>query len=69
MWERADVLEALARRDVAQLLRLVQQSTSSTRPSSALQRAGFAIIGTEVSYANGRKKEIAETILRLDEPR
>lgn len=30
-----------------------------------LQRAGFAIIGTEVSYANARSTEIEETILRL----
>jgi hypothetical protein len=33
-----------------------------------LQRAGFAIIGTEISFADGRNKEIEETILRLDEP-
>lgn len=33
-----------------------------------LQRAGFAIIGTEFSFANGRNAEIEETILRLDEP-
>jgi RimJ/RimL family protein N-acetyltransferase len=32
-----------------------------------LQRAGFAITGTEHSFANGRKAEIEETILRLDE--
>ncbi|HWG99770.1 MAG TPA: GNAT family N-acetyltransferase [Pilimelia sp.] len=30
-----------------------------------LQKAGFAIIGTEVSYANGRNTEIEETVLRL----
>jgi RimJ/RimL family protein N-acetyltransferase len=30
-----------------------------------LQRAGFTIIGTEVSYANARHTEIEETILRL----
>jgi RimJ/RimL family protein N-acetyltransferase len=30
-----------------------------------LQRAGFAIIGTEISYANARGTEIEETILRL----
>jgi hypothetical protein len=30
-----------------------------------LQRAGFAIIGTEPSYANARHTEIEETILRL----
>jgi RimJ/RimL family protein N-acetyltransferase len=32
-----------------------------------LQKAGFAITGTEVSFANGRNAEIEETILRLDE--
>jgi RimJ/RimL family protein N-acetyltransferase len=31
-----------------------------------LQKAGFAITGTEVSSANGRNAEIEETILRLD---
>jgi hypothetical protein len=36
--------------------------------SGVLQRAGFAIIGTEISFANGRNAEIEETILRLDEP-
>lgn len=30
-----------------------------------LKRAGFAIIGTEVSYANARSTEIEETVLRL----
>jgi RimJ/RimL family protein N-acetyltransferase len=30
-----------------------------------LQKAGFQIIGTEVSYAPGRAAEIEETILRL----
>jgi RimJ/RimL family protein N-acetyltransferase len=33
-----------------------------------LRKAGFAITGTEVSFANGRKTEIEETILCLDEP-
>ena len=33
-----------------------------------LQKAGFAIIGTENSYANARDTEIEETILRLDRP-
>ena len=31
-----------------------------------LQRAGFVITGTDVSFANARKAEIEETILRLD---
>jgi RimJ/RimL family protein N-acetyltransferase len=30
-----------------------------------LQRAGFAIIGTEISYANAQGTEIEETVLRL----
>ena len=30
-----------------------------------LQRAGFTIIGTAISYANVRSTEIEETILRL----
>lgn len=33
-----------------------------------LQKTGFAITGTEISFANGRNTEIEETILRLDEP-
>lgn len=33
-----------------------------------LQKAGFAITGTEISFANGRNAEIEETILRLEEP-
>ena len=32
-----------------------------------LQKAGFAITGTVVSFANARNAEIEETILRLDE--
>jgi hypothetical protein len=31
-----------------------------------LQRAGFTIVGTDVSYANARNADIEETILRLD---
>ena len=31
-----------------------------------LQRAGFRVIGTATSYANARRSEIEETILRLD---
>ncbi|MFF3867575.1 GNAT family N-acetyltransferase [Micromonospora sp. NPDC001898] len=33
-----------------------------------LQRTGFAVTGTEASFANGRNTEIEETILRLGEP-
>jgi RimJ/RimL family protein N-acetyltransferase len=31
-----------------------------------LRKAGFAAVGTEISYANARGTEIEETILRLD---
>ncbi|HEU0241915.1 MAG TPA: GNAT family protein [Micromonosporaceae bacterium] len=31
-----------------------------------LEKAGFRVIGTEVSYANARHTEIEETILQLD---
>jgi RimJ/RimL family protein N-acetyltransferase len=31
-----------------------------------LQKAGFTIIGTEISYASARDAEIEETILRLN---
>jgi RimJ/RimL family protein N-acetyltransferase len=33
-----------------------------------LQKAGFTIVGTEVSYASARDAEIEETILRLNSP-
>jgi RimJ/RimL family protein N-acetyltransferase len=32
-----------------------------------LQRAGFRVVGTAISYANARNGEIEETILRLDQ--
>ena len=32
-----------------------------------LRRAGFTVVGTDSGYANGRRAEIEETILRLDE--
>ena len=31
-----------------------------------LRKAGFRVIGTDVSYANARSTEIEETVLRLD---
>ena len=43
-------------------------ASDNVRSLKVLQRAGFAIIGTEISFANGRNREIEETILRLDEP-
>jgi RimJ/RimL family protein N-acetyltransferase len=33
---------------------------------TVLQRAGFRIIGTEISYAQARRTEIEESVLRLD---
>jgi RimJ/RimL family protein N-acetyltransferase len=33
---------------------------------TVVQRAGFAIVGTETSYANARRAEIEETLLRLE---
>ncbi|MFC4108176.1 GNAT family N-acetyltransferase [Micromonospora zhanjiangensis] len=33
---------------------------------AVLRRAGFAVVGTEVAFANGRNAEIEETVLRLD---
>ena len=43
-------------------------ASDNVRSLKVLQKAGFAITGTEISFANGRNAEIEETILRLDEP-
>ncbi len=43
-------------------------ASDNVRSLKVLQRAGFAIIGTEIAFANARNREIEETILRLDEP-
>jgi RimJ/RimL family protein N-acetyltransferase len=43
-------------------------ASDNVRSLKVLQTAGFAIVGTEMSFANGRNTEIEETILRLDEP-
>ncbi|WP_204071487.1 hypothetical protein [Planotetraspora phitsanulokensis] len=43
-------------------------ASDNVRSLKVLQKAGFAVIGTEISYADGRNKEIEETILRLDGP-
>jgi RimJ/RimL family protein N-acetyltransferase len=43
-------------------------ASDNVRSLKVLQKAGFAIIGTAISFANARSKEIEETILRLDEP-
>jgi RimJ/RimL family protein N-acetyltransferase len=55
------------------LLKLVPARPLHARAASdniaslkVLQKAGFNIIGTENSYAPARKREIEETILRLE---
>jgi len=40
-------------------------ASDNVRSLRVLQKAGFTPIGTEVSYANARRAEIEETILRL----
>jgi RimJ/RimL family protein N-acetyltransferase len=44
-------------------------ASDNVRSLTVLQRAGFAVIDTAVSFASARNTEIKETILRLDEPR
>lgn len=67
--------QGIARRALALLLESVpvrplfaRAASDNVRSLRVLQRAGFAIIDTEISFANGRNAEIEETILRLDEP-
>jgi RimJ/RimL family protein N-acetyltransferase len=43
-------------------------ASDNVRSFTMLRKAGFAVTGTETSYANGRHAEIEETILRLDGP-
>ena len=43
-------------------------ASDNVRSLKVLQRAGFAIIGTAISFAKARNKEIEETNLRLDGP-
>jgi RimJ/RimL family protein N-acetyltransferase len=63
----------IASRALELLLELVPVRPLHARAASdnvaslrVLRKAGFAIIGTETSYANARKREIEETILRLE---
>jgi RimJ/RimL family protein N-acetyltransferase len=67
--------QGIATRALALLLESVPVRSLFARAASdnvgsltVLQKAGFAITGTETSFANGRNTEIEETILRLDEP-
>src|SRR4029453_18170378 len=41
-------------------------ASDNVGPLKVLQKAGFAIIGTDTSYAKARGTELEETILRLD---
>ncbi|MCE6996306.1 GNAT family N-acetyltransferase [Saccharothrix sp. S26] len=41
-------------------------ASDNLRSLAVLRKAGFAVVGTEVSYASARDAEVEETILRLD---
>ncbi len=65
--------QGIAGRAVASFLELVRVRPLHARAASdnvaslrVLHRAGFRDVGTEVSYANARRTEIEETVLRLD---
>jgi RimJ/RimL family protein N-acetyltransferase len=70
--DRAVWGQGIAGQALALLLELVPDRPIFARAASdnagsvrVLQRAGFAVVGTEVSYANARGAEIEETIFRL----
>jgi RimJ/RimL family protein N-acetyltransferase len=65
--------QGIASRALALLLEMVPVRPVFARAASdnigsltVLRKAGFAVVGTEISYANARGTEIEETILRLD---
>jgi RimJ/RimL family protein N-acetyltransferase len=67
--------QGIASRALALLLESVPVRPVFARAASdnvgslaVLRKAGFAITGTETSFANGRNAEIEVTILRLDGP-
>jgi len=73
--DRAFWGQGIASRALALLLELVPARPLFARVASdnvgslrVLQKAGFAITGTETAFANGRHADIEETILRLDGP-
>jgi RimJ/RimL family protein N-acetyltransferase len=73
--DRAFWGQGIASRALALLLESVpvrplfaRAATDNVGSLKVLQKAGFAITGTEISFAKGRNMEIEETILRLDEP-
>lgn len=47
---------------------VARAASDNVRSIRVLQKAGFAITGTDVGFANARNAEIEETILRLDAP-
>lgn len=65
--DRAAWGRGIASRALALLLELVLARAASDNPASlrVLQKAGFHVIGTEVSYAPARKQKIEEMILKL----
>ncbi len=68
MWGQGIASQAVALfLDVVPVRPLYARAASDNVGSlKVLQKAGFAIVGTETSYANARGTEIQETILRLD---
>ncbi|MGZ4473265.1 MAG: GNAT family N-acetyltransferase [Nocardioidaceae bacterium] len=67
VWGRGIASQALVLfLEVIRTRPLFDRAASDNRGSlRVLEKAGFQIIGTEVSFAPGRKEEIEETILRL----
>jgi RimJ/RimL family protein N-acetyltransferase len=70
--DRAAWGQGVASRALALLLEGIEVRPVYARAASdnagslrVLQKAGFAVVGTEISYAAARHKEIEETILRL----
>jgi RimJ/RimL family protein N-acetyltransferase len=67
VWEQGVASQALALLLDAVPVRPLYARAASDNVGSltVLRKAGFTIIGTEISWANGRHAEIEETILRL----
>ncbi len=64
--------QQIATRALAQLLHIVPDRPLHARAASdnaaslrVLEKAGFEVVGTEMSYASARGKEIEEKLLRL----
>ena len=67
-WGRGVVSRALALLlDTVPVRPLFARAAADNRGSLAvLRKAGFAVVGTDIGYANARAAEIEEAILRLD---